>query len=80
MTTIKQLLDRIKWDENMKPEQFAVYYLDRVKNKLVEIRYVDIKKIEGNYIIIEKNGEEVNIPMHRIKRVTKAGFTFWKRD
>jgi uncharacterized protein (UPF0248 family) len=80
MTTIKQLLDRIKWDESMDPEKFRIYYLDRKDNKLKEIRYVDIKKFEGTYMIIEKNGEDTAIPMHRIKRVTKAGFTFWKRD
>jgi len=80
MTTIKQLLDRIKWDESLKPEDFRVYYLDRIKKKLMEIRYVDINKIEGGYIVFEKNNEEVRIPLHRIKRVTKSGFTFWKRD
>ena len=79
MTTIKQLLDRIKWDSSLKPEQFAIHYLDRQKDKLVEVRYNDIKRFEGSYFVIEKNGE-VMIPMHRIKRVTKSGFTFWKRD
>ena len=80
MTTIKQLLDRIKWDESMKPEQFAIYYLDRVKGKLIEVRYVDIKRIEGDYIVLGNKNDETMIPMHRIKRVTKSGFTFWKRD
>jgi len=80
MTTIKQLLDRIKWDENFKPEQFAVHYLDRIKNKLIEVRYNDILKIEPGNIVIKKNNEETRIPLHRIKRVTKSGFTFWKRD
>jgi len=80
MVTIKQLLDRIKWDERLNPEDFRVYYLDRIEKKLKEVRYVDIKRFEQGVIIIERNGKEINIPMHRIKRVTKAGFTFWKRD
>lgn len=80
MTTIKQLLDQIKWDEKFKPEQFRLYYWDNRLKNLIEVRYVDIKKFGAGTFTIEKNGKEVEIPLHLVRKVTKAGFTFWKRD
>jgi uncharacterized protein (UPF0248 family) len=80
MATIKEVIDRIRWDNSLKQDQFRFYYLDRLTNKLREIKYSDIKKIDGTFIILEKEGEEAKIPMHRFKRVTKGGFLFWKRD
>lgn len=79
MTPIKKLLDQIKWDERLKPEDFRIYYIDRKVGKLIEIRYLDIIKFEDFNFVIMKGGEEVSIPYHKIRRVTKHGFTYWKR-
>ena len=82
MLTIKDLLNKIKWDKRLNPKDYTLYYLDRISKTLKKIRYSDIKKIEGNHIIIEKEskqGEQASIPMHRIKRVKKKGVIIWQR-
>ncbi len=79
MITIKDLLNKIKWDKNLNPKDYTLYYLDRISKTLKKIRYSDIKRIEGNFIIIEKQGEQASIPLHRIKRVKKKGVIVWQR-
>ena len=79
MITIKDLLNKIKWDKNLNPRDFSIYYLDRISKTLKRIKYPDIKKIEGNFIILEREGEETSIPLHRIRRVQQKGKVIWKR-
>ena len=80
MIPIKDLLNKIKWDKRELPEEYLVYYLDRISQKLIKINYNDIKKFEDNFIVIEKNNEETYIPMHRIKEVRKNNVLVWKRS
>lgn len=77
MIPIKNLLNKIKWDKKENPSDYSVFYLDKVKNDLVELRYNNIKRIEGNFIVIGK--EETYIPLHRIRKIRKKGKTVWKR-
>ncbi len=81
MLTIKDLLNKIKWDKNLNPKNYTLYYLDRISKTLKKARYSDIKKIEGSFIILEKKKEkeEASIPLHRIKRVKKKGVIVWQR-
>jgi len=73
MITIKDLLNKIKWDKNLNPKDYNIFYLDRISKTLKKVRYSDIKKMEGNFIIIAREGEETSIPLHRIKRVEEKG-------
>ncbi len=94
MITIKELLNKIKWDAHLKPGGYTLYYLDRISKTLKRIRYTDIKRVEGNFIIIEKQGQEkeikkgegqeqkkqeINLPLHRIRKVEKQGVIVWQR-
>ena len=80
MQPIKDLLNKIKWDKRELPEEYLVYYLDRISQKLIKINYINIKRFEDNFIVIEKNNEETYIPMHRIKEVRKNNVLVWKRS
>lgn len=79
MQPIHELLNKIKWDKRENPEEYSIYHFDRISKTLIKINYIDIKRFEDNFIIIERNNEEVNIPMHRIKKVTKKDFVVWER-
>ena len=76
MITIKELLNKIKWDKNLNPKDYSLFYLDRITNELKEIRYKDIKDIEDNFMIL---ADDTNIPLHRIKEVRKQGKLIWRR-
>jgi len=79
MISIIDLLNKIKWDAHEDPEDYVIGYEDRVEKKMIEIPYTAIKRLEGTFMIIEKDGEETNIPTHRIKEVKKKGEVVWQR-
>ncbi len=80
MQYILDLLNKIKWDKNENPDDYLINYFDRISKKLIEIRFKDIKKIEDNFMILEKENKDTNIPLHRIKQVKKLGKIIWKRQ
>jgi uncharacterized protein (UPF0248 family) len=77
MKPAQDALNKIKWDKKLKPEEYTIEYLDF--GKLTAIPYTAIKKIEGLFMIIEKNGEETNIPLHRIRIIRQKGEIIWQR-
>lgn len=80
MQPIKDVLTKIKWDENTKKEEFTIHYLDSVEKKMVALKFLDIIRQEGSFIVIEKNSQETFIPLHRIKQVTEKENIIWKRQ
>jgi len=76
---IFELLSKIKWDPNEKPEEYVIYYYDRVENKNKEIRFTEIKEFNSSYFYIVKNGKDIAIPLHRIREVRRDGKLIWKR-
>ena len=77
MQTIKDLINKIKWDKRENPKDYSLIYIDLGKKK--ELAYIDIKRLESNFMIIERNGEETEIPLHRIREVKKKGKIIWRR-
>lgn len=78
MQPIQDLLNKIKWDKRENPQKYSIFYFDRVLNKLIEIPYAKLKKIEGSFMVLN-NEEESNIPLHRIKKVAKNNIIVWQR-
>ena len=79
MIPIKELLNKIKWDKREDPDDYSVFYLDRVLNKLIEMPYKKIKRLDGEFFVINKNEEDTFIPLHRIREVRKKGKLVWER-
>lgn len=79
MVPIQDLLNKIKWDERENPEDYILLYFDRVKQKLKELKYTEIKRIEGTFMLVDISGKEINIPLHRIRKVQKQGEIVWER-
>jgi len=78
MLPIHQLLNKIKWDKRENPSEYSIFYLDRILNKLIQIPYAKIKKLEGSFMVLE-NEDETNIPLHRVKKVMKNNEVVWER-
>ncbi|MBW3015082.1 DUF504 domain-containing protein [Candidatus Woesearchaeota archaeon] len=79
MQTIKDLINKIKYDKRENPIDYTLFYYDRVSGKKVKIRYNDIIDIQGYTLVLEKNNREVYIPMHRIREVRRKGVLIWQR-
>lgn len=78
MTPIKDLLNKIKWDKREAPEQYLIFYFDRIEKTLIRIPYAKIKRLEGGFMVLD-NEEESNVPLHRIKKVMKKDVVVWER-
>ena len=79
MEYILDMLNKIKWDTNENPQDYTILYYDRIKHRLRELKFTKIKKFETIFLLVEKEGEEINIPMHRIREIRKKGQIIWKR-
>lgn len=75
MIPIKDLLNKIKWDEKENPQDYEVVYIDRILQQEVKIKFKEISQIENNFMIID----EASIPLHRITKVYKKGKLVWER-
>jgi len=62
-----------------KEEGYAVHYYDELSKQHHRIEPENIKRIEHNTIILEKNGKEFFVPIHRISRIHKKNEVVWKR-
>lgn len=79
MQPIQNLLNKIKWDKRENPGEYSIFYYDRILKELIEIPYEEIKRIEGSFMVLD-NEDESNVPLHRIKKVTKEGYVVWQRE
>jgi uncharacterized protein (UPF0248 family) len=81
MKTIRELLNRIQWDDEFGKGDFAVGIYDRVRDSVNFQPLENIKMEKGNHFsfTICIDGERVTIPFHRIREVRKNGECIWKR-
>jgi len=70
----KDVLNRIRWDRRLNPEDFTVCYVDRFSSELKEVRYVDLI-LDGDYLLIGDS----QIPVHRIRQVKHKGKVVWAK-
>ena len=68
---IINILNKIKWDKRENPDDYTIFYLDRISNQLKPLKYTDIIRVEDSFMIVIKENEETHIPLHRIKRIRK---------
>jgi len=78
MQPIHELINKIKWDKRENPDQYSIFYHDRILKRLIKIPYNEIKRIEGSFMVLD-NEEETSIPLHRIKKVVKDNIIVWQR-
>ena len=73
MISCFNILNKIKWDKNLNPNEYSLIYLDF--NKKREIKFTEIKEIIKNFICLQ----DKEIPLHRIKEIKKNNRIIWKR-
>lgn len=62
-----------------KKQEFHIVYRDRTKKQDVVIKANKLKEIEKNLlVIVEKDGSEFFVPMHRIKEIRHKGKPYWR--
>jgi uncharacterized protein (UPF0248 family) len=72
---LKNILNRLRWDENEKPEDYIITYRHRgAPEDVKRIRASSIKNLGKSYFTIQEAdaSEETVIPFHRILEIRRT--------
>lgn len=62
-----------------KEEGYAIEYHDAIGKHDHKIPNSSIKRVEHNFLVVEQNGHELFIPVHRINKVHKKSEVVWQK-
>jgi len=82
LTSIHDLLSRIRWDPAFGRGQFVVGYEDHVRGGIVHVPFSRIKTEDGarfSFLLVDDQGVERTIPCHRVREVLRDGEVIWHR-
>ena len=81
METIRELLNRIRWDEEFGRGDFEVGIYDRIEDRVdfQPLEHLHMEKGNHSFFTVCIDGEVRTIPFHRIREVRKNGKTIWQR-
>jgi len=80
--SIKELLNRIRWDSEYGRGQFFVGYEDHIAGRVVRVPFSEIATESGDpfsFSLIDDQGLERTIPYHRVREVLRNGVVIWHR-
>ena len=78
--TIRDWINKIKWDKNLEPTDYYIHFYDRVSKTIEVFRFVDILEDDGFAVKIRFDYDEIVVPIHRIRKITnKKGETLFAR-
>jgi len=82
MITIRELLNRVRWDREFGRGEFAIGYFDRIEKRVVVIPLGEARFSAGDkssFQLVDTEGEPVSIPLHRVCEVYRNGELIWSR-
>ena len=80
MMTAFELLNKVKWDKKENPAEYTLAYHDRIKNTNVELPLSEVVAIDQLAFTIRKGKDDVEIPLHRLRKIYKRGLLLWDRE
>lgn len=82
MITIRELLNRIRWDREYGRGEFVIGYFDRIEERIILIPVGEVRFAPGDsfsFQLADAGGEPISIPLHRICEVYRNGELIWHR-
>jgi uncharacterized protein (UPF0248 family) len=82
MQSLRELLDRIRWDPAFGAGDFRLGTWDRVRGEVVQVRLGDAVLEKGNHFsfaVVDGTGDSRRVPFHRVRRVWRDGEVIWSR-
>lgn len=83
MQPVQDILNRIRWDENWKGDEFKIGYYDRIEHRLIVVAFNEIRFPKGDHFtfeVIDRDGELHSVPFHRVKAIFRNGDLIWHRE
>lgn len=68
---LKELFDKITWDKKLNPADYRFHYKDRKVEELIVMPFTNIVKFDGMFITLANNEGFIQVPLHRVKKITK---------
>jgi len=82
MISIRDLLNRIRWDKEFGRGRFEIGYFDHIEQKSIRVSLQEMIFDEGDHFSFQlqsNEGDLLTIPFHRIREVYKDGLLIWQR-
>lgn len=83
MITIRELLNRIRWDRDYGRGTFAIGYFDRLAGRIIVVPLVQVRFDPHDHFsfqLVDAAGELLSIPLHRVRQVYRNGELIWHRE
>jgi len=83
MITIRELLDRIRWDREFGAAEFTLGYHDRVAGQVLVVSLASVWFEPENHFFFhleDADGRHRSIPLHRVVEVYRNGERIWHRE
>lgn len=83
MKPIHELLNRIQYDEDFANARFVIGFYDRLEDRIIRIPMKELYLDKDDHYffhLYDEDGEQHNIPLHRIKEVFRNDELIWHRE
>jgi len=78
LNRITRLLNDVV-SQSKQGKKFEIHYYDQLKKKHTMVTSDRVRHLEHSYMVIEENGKEFFVPLHRISRVHHKGKVIWQK-
>lgn len=83
MISIRELLNRIRWDREYGRGDFAIGYFDRFEQRIMVVPLEEVRfhpDDHSSLVLSDAAGEPLSIPLHRVYEVYRNGELIWHRE
>jgi len=83
MITIRELLNRIRWDQEYGRGEFSIGYFDRLEDRVIVVLLGEVRfgpDDHYSFQLMDSVGEPLTIPLHRVREVYRNGELVWHRE
>lgn len=83
MQTIRQLLNRLRWDPRFRAGRYDIGYYDRCVRQIVVVPFAALEFPPGDrfaFEVMDTGGNVHHVPFHRVRRVWRDGRLLWQRN
>jgi len=83
LITIRELLNRIRWDREFGQADFAVGYYDRLEDRVIIVPFDALFFDPDDHFSFElsdRSGQVHTVPLHRVCAVYRNGECIWQRE
>lgn len=83
MISIRELLNRIRWDREFGQGKFAVDYYDRLEERIIVVAFGEVCFAPDDHFAIQVSdalGQTHTVPLHRVCEIYRNGERIWRRE